>query len=413
MTPPRLPVLRPRPAPLVALLLALLALLPRVGRAANLDQVLLFLGPDHARVLLLLDGAPGEVSTRSVAAVGSAPARAVLQLDGVSLAPRLLQAYRSRPEGAEMPVGQQGIRQIVFSAVGEGAQIAVEMDRARTANLGEVGDHALLLDLRLPDSPADPSLPDTAALSAWLAGTSTAPKVANKENPKPRIVIDPGHGGWDSGAVGCTGTREADVVLALSRRVAVALRRELDAEVSLTREDDRYLTLHERAAFANALDADLFISIHANAAPVPTLWGIETYYLDVASDANAAAVARRENEVVRRDGLPTEAADRVLGELVVSGTGALSSRLAHEVQGAVTQRLGDLLGPSQSRDLEVKSAIFTVLVSTRMPSILFESSFLTNPDDEARLRTPAIQRELADAIAQGVRAYLAASGGQP
>jgi N-acetylmuramoyl-L-alanine amidase len=193
----------------------------------------------------------------------------------------------------------------------------------------------------------------------------------------------------------------------------VALRRELDAEVILTREDDRYLTLHERAAVANAQGADLFISIHANAAPAPTLWGIETYFLDVASDANAAAVAQRENEVVRRDGLPAETADRVLGELVVSGTGAMSSRLAHEIQGAVTRRLGDLLGPGQSRDLGVKSAMFTVLVSTRMPSILFESSFLTHPDDEARLRTPAIQRELADAITQGVRAYLAASGGQP
>jgi N-acetylmuramoyl-L-alanine amidase len=397
----------------VALSLAFAASIPRIAGAAGLEQVLVFLGRDHARILLLLDGPPGEVSTSSVAAVGSAPARAVLQIQGVSLAPRLQQAYRSRPGGTEMPVGQQGVRQIVLSGLGDGLQVAVELDRARTASLGEVGDRALLLDLRLPDSPADTSLPDPAYLAAWMAGTAAAPVPAEAPHPRPRIIIDPGHGGWDSGAVGCRDTRESDVVLSLSRRVAAALRRELDAEVSLTREDDRYLTLHERAAIANAQGADVFLSIHANAAPTPDLWGVETYYLDVASDANAAAVARRENEAVRRDGQPAQTADLVLGALVVSGTGALSSRLAREVQGAVVGRLGDLLGPGQTRDLGVKSAMFTVLVSTRMPSILFESSFLTNPDDEARLRTPAIQREEADAIARGVAAYLAASGSQP
>jgi N-acetylmuramoyl-L-alanine amidase len=397
---------------LLCALLVMAATLPRPAQGATLEQVLLFLGEGHSRLLLVLDEPAANVHTHSAPAVGSAPARATVMLEETQLSTKLLASYRERPGGAEMPVDQQGIDQLVFSSVGQTAQVVVELDRARSVSITEVGDRAFLLDLRLPDTAPDPSLPGAQALESWLEGLSMVPGKAREPRSRPRIVVDPGHGGWDSGAVGCSGTHESDIVLALARRVASGLERELNAEVLLTREDDTFLSLQERAAFANSHDADLFLSIHANAAPAPTLWGIETYYLDVASDANAAAVAMRENASVQTGPEEEDLASRVVSELVVSGTSALSRKLAHEVQGAVVTQLTELLGPQQIRDLGVKSAMFHVLVSTRMPSVLFEASFLTHPEDEMRLRTPAFQKATAEAIVEGVRAYLDATGGE-
>ncbi len=387
-------------------LLALLAVLPRAAGAATLEQVLLFLGEDHCRLLMVLDAPIEDLSTHSAPAVGSAPARATVILGGTALSDTLVSSYRKRPGGAEMPVDQQGVRQLVFSAVGERTQVVVELERARDVSITEVSDHAFLLDLRVPDTAADPSLPEAPALASWLDGLSMTPSRAREPHSRPRIVVDAGHGGWDSGAVGCTGTHESDVVLALARRIAVGLEQELGAEVLLTREDDTFLSLQERAAFANSRDADLFLSIHANASTAPSVWGIETYYLDAASDATAAAVALRENASVQTGSQADDPTSRVVSELVVSGTSAMSRKLAHEVQAAVILRLESLLGEPNVRDLGVKSAMFHVLVSTRMPSILFEASFMTHPDDEMRLRTPAFQRATADAVVAGVRAYL-------
>ena len=389
------------------MLLVCFVLVAPQAQAASLEQVLLFLGDQHSRLLLVLDAPASGVSTHSAPAVGSAPARATLMLEGVTLSPRLIDSYRQRPGGAEMPVDQHGVRQLVFSSVGDRAQVVVELDRARDLSITEVGDRAFLLDLRLPMAAPDTSLPEAPVLANWLAGLSMTPSHAHEPHTRPRIVIDPGHGGWDPGAVGCTGTHEAELVLALARRVAKGLERELEAEVLLTREDDTFISLQERAAFANSRDADIFISIHANASPSPTVWGIETYYLDVASDANAAAVALRENASAQQGSQAVDPSTRVVSELVVSGTSAMSRKLAHEVQGAVVSSLSSLMGQEHTRDLGVKSAMFTVLVSTRMPSILFEASFLTHPDDEMRLRTPAFQRATSDAIVAGVRSYLA------
>ncbi len=394
---------------LVAALLVLVAVLPARAAGATLDQVLLFLGEEHARLLLVLDAPPGDLSSGSSPALGSAPARATLILAGTEVSPTLLAAYRKRPGGAEMPVDQQGVRQLVFSEVDGSAQVVVELDRARALSVEEVGERALLVDIRVPDAPIDGSLPEARALDGWLRGLSMVPAETREPRTRPRIVVDPGHGGQDPGAVGCTGTHESDVVLAIARRVAAGLERELQAEVVLTRDDDTFISLQDRASLANARDADLFLSIHANASTADTVWGIETYYLDVATDANAAAVARRENASFVSAEQGEDAASRVVSDLVVSGTSALSRRLALEVQGSVIRRLSLVVGAENIRDLGVKSAMFRVLVSTRMPSILFEASFLTHPDDEMRLRTPAFQRQTANAIVEGVRAYLAAT----
>jgi N-acetylmuramoyl-L-alanine amidase len=224
-------------------------------------------------------------------------------------------------------------------------------------------------------------------------------------DPRPRIVVDPGHGGWDSGALGLTGTREADIALGIARRLAKELEDRLDAEVFLTRQDDTFMELRDRAAMANALDADLFLSVHANAAPGPTAWGIETYYLSDASDSRAASLAARENATV---GDPT-LAESLLEDLALSGTHALSRALATGIQTTTVSQLREVYGTEQIRDLGVKTARFYVLVFTRMPAVLYEASFLTNDADEMRLRQPLFQQRTAEAIASAVEAHLEAT----
>lgn len=393
---------------LLATLLLALWLIPTPARAGALQQVLVFLGTDHARVLLVTDGALPELQTQSNPAVGQAPARARILLEGTEIAPTLAAAYQPRPGGTAMRVAQQGIQNIVFATVGNDLQVVVEMDQARTVAVSELGKRALLVDLRAPDRPPDPTLPDADVLARWMNGLSFTAENQDRPGARPRIVVDAGHGGWDTGARGCTGTQEKDVALVLARKVADGLRRTLDADVYLTRDDDTFVTLQDRAAIANSRSADLFVSIHVNAAPTEDLWGIETYFLDVATDEAAARVAARENAASPSGG--SDPTQRVITDLVVSGTGVLSRKLAHEVHQSVVTRLTTVFGEEQIRDLGVKSAMFYVLVSTRMPSILFETSFLTNPDEEMRLRTPAFQQETAAAIVAGIAQYLKASG---
>lgn len=394
---------------MVAILAAMWVLAPGPCRAATLDQSLVFLGANHARLLFLFDGEVGEVRTQSTPPLGDTPARGRIRITGAELSASLAAAYEPHPAGTQMTLAQRGIHNIGFTRLGNALQVVVEMDHARTVVVQELGNRALLLDLRVPGTPPDATLPDPDLLAQWMNGLSFTPRTEGpRPHARPRIVVDPGHGGWDHGALGCTGTHESDVVLSLARKVADGLRRALDAEIILTREDDTFITLRDRAALANARDADLFLSIHANAAPSSSLYGIETYYLDAASDEGAARVAARENAASR--GNDSEVTSRVVTDLVVSGTNMLSRKLADEVQRATVSRLTMLFGEDQIRDLGVKSAMFYVLVSTRMPSILFEASFLSNPEEEMRLRTPAFQQETADAIVEGVRRYLEAIG---
>jgi len=393
--------------PLLILVSCLLLLWPVPGRAAALERVLLFLGQEHARVLVLLDGEVGEVQSRSMPAVGAAAARSVFTLEGASIDPKLVEAYRAIPGGVEIPVDNLGVRRLVLSQIGGDVQVAVDTMRARGVSTSLIGGRALLVDLLVPGAAPDQSLPDAAALQSWMRGVLNVTADVGPPRDRPRIVVDAGHGGHDPGAVGHAGTHESDIVLALARKVGAGLERELGAEVIYTRDDDTFIPLSGRAALANARDADIFLSIHANASVSPDVWGITTFYLDVASDAAAAAVAARENRaVVTAAGGAQDAADLVMGELVVSGTSALSRRLALEVHQSVIGQVTSTYGASRVHDIGVQTAMFYVLVSPRMPSILFEASFVTHPEDELRLRTPTFQNILADAIVRGVGSYL-------
>jgi N-acetylmuramoyl-L-alanine amidase len=217
-----------------------------------------------------------------------------------------------------------------------------------------------------------------------------------------RIIVDAGHGGHDSGAVGPTRVREKDVTLAIAKRLARRLR-ERGFEALLTRDDDRYLALEERTAIANARHGDLFISVHANAHPHRSQRGVETYILNVTDDRYARRLAARENGALSDEGGEELEVRRILSDLNAQSSAEASRRLAgmvqREVCTGIRSRVGDV------RDLGVKSALFYVLLGARMPAVLIETSFISNRAEEKRLASPRFQEEVAASVARAVSAF--------
>ena len=367
--------------------------------SAELEQVRVFVGDQHAQVLLLTDAPIEKPSVHNELRSGVTPPRSVVRLPSADVDSSLKGAYAHEADQWVIPVGQGGLQRVLLEERSGAVWVTTDLDQVREVTLTPVGAGGLLVDLRVPGAEVDPSLPDAHLLEQWLSGVSLHRQGAEVSKERKVVVIDPGHGGQYSGAVGLTGTLEDDIALALSFRVKDELEERMDVEVVMTRTDDTHVSLDDRAAIANAVDADLFISIHANAAPAPTLWGITTFYMDTASGAAAARVADRENEMVD---IAEEPLDRVVAQLAVAGTNQLSRDLAHTLQTSVIDDLVAVYGEDQIRDLGVQTALFYVLVSTSMPSVLYEASFLTHPEDEMRLRTPIFQEITAMAIADGV-----------
>ncbi|NVJ21938.1 N-acetylmuramoyl-L-alanine amidase [Myxococcus sp. AM011] len=215
-----------------------------------------------------------------------------------------------------------------------------------------------------------------------------------------RVVIDPGHGGHDAGAIGKEGTREKDVALSISLKLADELR-ERGLEVVLTREDDRFIRLEDRAKFANTERGDLFISVHCNAAASRKLRGIETYTLNTSADRYSIRLAARENASSEKG---ISDLQFILADLATKANTEESSRLANQVQRSLVTSLANKY--SDIKGLGHKEALFYVLLGVKMPAILVETAFLSNLDEEKRLATSAYQTDVAKAIAQGVEDFL-------
>jgi len=216
-----------------------------------------------------------------------------------------------------------------------------------------------------------------------------------------KVVIDPGHGGKDPGAIGPTGVREKDVVLAIAIKLQEKIKERLRLEAILTRESDRFLPLEERTALANTKKADLFVSIHTNAHKNRRVYGISTYILNVATDEEAARVAAFENSVSAKRISDLE---KILNELMLNSKINESSRLADAVQDGLMKRLPNRY--SRVKSLGVKQAPFYVLIGAQMPSIMVETSFITNKREEYRLKSAAYQDSLAEGILSGIRQYI-------
>jgi len=217
-----------------------------------------------------------------------------------------------------------------------------------------------------------------------------------------RIVIDPGHGGRDYGAPGyLRGVHEKNVVLKLARRLAKKIRKELGCEVIMTRNGDRNLTLEERTAIANTKNADLFISIHTNAARDKRAYGIETFFLNLATDNDAILVAARENATSTKNISDLET---ILSDLMQNAKINESSRLAVHVQKSMHRHLKK--NYSRIRNKGVKQAPFYVLLGAQMPAILIETSFISNPRECKRLNNTGYQDQMSEAIVKGIKEYI-------
>ncbi len=218
-----------------------------------------------------------------------------------------------------------------------------------------------------------------------------------------RIIIDPGHGGRDYGAPGyLKGVHEKDVVLQISRRLAKKIRKELKYEVYLTRNSDTYLTLEERTAIANTKSADLFISIHTNSHKDHRAYGIETYFLNLATDDDAIRVAAMENATSTKNISDLQS---ILSDLMQNAKINESSRLAGYVQSSMVRHLKNKRY-SRIKDKGVKQAPFYVLLGAQMPAVLVETSFISNPRECKRLTNPKYQERLCEAIIKGIQTYI-------
>lgn len=216
-----------------------------------------------------------------------------------------------------------------------------------------------------------------------------------------KIVIDAGHGGHDTGTIGPNGLMEKDVVLDVALKLGKLLEDRLGAEVVYTRDDDTFIPLETRTAIANKEGADLFISIHANSSSDPTARGIETYYLNFTSSADALEVAARENAV--SDKSIHELQDLVK-KIALKEKIAESREFAMDVQKSL---YGGLVVKSPGlHDRGVKKAPFIVLIGANMPSILAEISFVSNPTDEKKLRTNEYRQRVAESLYRGISRYV-------
>jgi N-acetylmuramoyl-L-alanine amidase len=216
-----------------------------------------------------------------------------------------------------------------------------------------------------------------------------------------KIVIDPGHGGHDTGTIGPNGLEEKELVLDVGRRLGKLLETRLGAEVVYTRKDDTFIPLETRTAVANQARADLFVSIHANSSHDPDARGVETYYLNFTSSPEALEVAARENAV-------SEKSIYELQDLVKKI--ALKEKIeeSREFAGDVEQSLHSGLAAKSPaiRDRGVKKAPFIVLIGANMPSILAEVSFVSNPTDEHRLATGEYRQRIAESLYRGIAKYV-------
>lgn len=250
--------------------------------------------------------------------------------------------------------------------------------------------------------PASDLAGDSPAAEAESRSVSESKQIFNGPlaGRRPIIVIDPGHGGEELGAIGADGVLEKDVVLAVSLYLEELLRDRLRAETVLTRRTDVTVLLAERTKIANDQRADLFVSVHANASELKNAHGIETYYLDNTNDKSSLKLAARENLTAAG---PAGDLDFMISDLIQTGKLDDSISLAHFLNDSLISTLSRYY--EGIKNLGVKKAPFFVLVGAHMPCALAEISFIDNPVEGKRLADSRYQRLIAQGLYQGIRSY--------
>jgi N-acetylmuramoyl-L-alanine amidase len=220
-----------------------------------------------------------------------------------------------------------------------------------------------------------------------------------------RIVIDPGHGGHDTGTIGPEGLEEKNVVLDVALRLRKLIEQRMGSEVVMTRSDDTFIPLEDRTAIANQRSADLFVSIHANASRDSSARGIEVYYLSLTSDPGSLEVASRENATSQESVYQLQ---NLVKKIALTEKVEESSEFARQVDHSL--ELATIRNGNSQPDRGLKKAPFVVLIGANMPSILAEISFLTNPRDERLLSRSDYRQQIAEGLYRGIQHYVAALG---
>jgi len=388
---------------------------PTGARVVNVRS---FAGPDYARIVVDLNRAIAYREER-------AGTRVTYRLSGVELSESLLGRRLATVRGSLL-------RQMRVEQLGDGVAITLEASTLESASAFLLEDpNRLIIDLRgtsaridsLPgartglDRRVPGMVPGSVDVSKLAPGTGPAPDIAappapvgpesvpeaiEGQRPVRCIVIDPGHGGHDTGTVGPGGMAEKDLCLDIARRLRASLRAELPGvEIILTRDGDRFVSLEERTAIANARNADLFISVHANASQSAATSGVETFVLDpnaIQKDAGPDTDPSR-----------ARPASQVYASVGFGSQISSSRALAGQIQGSLVRGIS-AKSPKSARDRGIKHASFAVLRGARMPSVLVEVSFVSNPEDENRLRTPAFRQRIASSLTGGIRSYVRSVG---
>jgi len=327
--------------------------------------------------------------------VARQPDRIYFDLENTQLAAELLGKSR---EGIAIPVND-GLVNRVRVGLRETSAARIVIDLATPAEYSAVlspnEPYRLMIVIRNTRAPSHaPSSPEPAPSKKPPSTQPSPPAPHASLSRHPKIVIDPGHGGTEDGAIGRGGLKEKDLTLEISRRLGDLLANRLGAEVIYTRTADLTVPLDTRAAIANQASADLFISIHANSSDDPGARGVETYYVTKGPSPVAVGLAERES-ASKGNALKPVAEDRKLNE---------SHKLAVDVQQTLYRAFG---GEKGVLNRGVKQAPFVVLLDAEMPSILAEVAFVTSPADEHKLITPEGQEAVADALYRGIAHYLA------
>jgi N-acetylmuramoyl-L-alanine amidase len=387
----------------------LLGRLDRKQPAARLLRVQTWSNRTYSRVALYLSGpALARVGTLQEDARAGVGPRIYVDIQGSSLAAGV---QRTWPLHDDLVCGLR-------LADRPGGQVRVVLDLKKKATprlMVMENPYRLVIDALAGEAPAAPqSVPSLQGLAGRTSGspatqTSGTPAVQTSESPalrpwdpglRARVVLDPGHGGHDSGALGPHGSQEKDVVL----QVALLARNYLQQagiDARLTRDSDTYVSLEGRTALANKLGARAFVSIHANSAPNKNARGIETYHLNVTDDRYAIRLAARENKTSIKQ---VSDLQMILADLSTKANSQESQNLAQITQTKLMQHIAPI--SPLCRNLGVKASLFYVLLGARMPAILVETSFISNAAEAKLLQSQPYQRHLAKALAEGIAAHL-------
>ncbi|MGA9210955.1 MAG: N-acetylmuramoyl-L-alanine amidase [Terriglobales bacterium] len=325
------------------------------------------------------------------------PERIYFDLENTQLTPEMLGKSR---EGLAIQVDDALVKRVRVG-MRESSAVRVVIDLAAPAEysavLSPTEPYRLMIVIRSVPAPGSaPAKPEPVPSKKTASAEPRTPTPGIALNRRPKIVIDPGHGGAEYGAIGHSGLKEKDLTLEIAKRLGGLLSNRLGAEVIYTRTSDATVALDTRAAIANQAGADLFISIHANSSDDPAARGVETYYVANSPSPVAVSLAGRES-TAKTSALKPVAEERKLSE---------SHKLASDVQQALYHAFG---GEKGVLNRGVKQAPFVVLLDADMPSILAEVAFVTSPADEHKLSTAEGQEAIADALCRGIARYLAAA----